>query len=278
MHEAESYPVQSMMVTLTYDNVHLESNSLIKRHYQLFMKRLRKYFSEKKIRYFVSGEYGSRKMRPHWHIVLFGLGISDLGPCYNMKKWLVSPLLNRLWPSGFNTVMPLTSQSISYVAGYVQKKRYGNKFSYYRQLGILPPFSHVSHGIGKHYALANADSLRKLLYCQVGGFKTAVPRYYRKILGITAEDYSAIISNYQNQQYSEYTTSTAQSPFVPAPDNPRMMDLITLNVQNERRHAAYYCFDGQKYLTSDYLAYTKKNAINYNKNLQSKLDQQKMLL
>lgn len=63
------------MLTLTYrDN----PVTLIKRDYQLFLKRLREALSPLKIRYFGCGEYGARGQRPHFHIIIFGWKPDDL--------------------------------------------------------------------------------------------------------------------------------------------------------------------------------------------------------
>lgn len=51
--------------------------TLRKRHYQLFFKRLRKWYG-KPIRYFGTGEYGSKTQRPHYHFIIFGLKLDDL--------------------------------------------------------------------------------------------------------------------------------------------------------------------------------------------------------
>lgn len=73
IHEL-SYWDKASFVTLTYDNEHLPSdNSLSVRHWQLFMKRLRKQVEPLKIKYFASGEYGDKFGRPHYHAIIFGL-------------------------------------------------------------------------------------------------------------------------------------------------------------------------------------------------------------
>ena len=76
LHELTYHP-QSSFITLTYDDYHLPSdNSLKKRHLQLFIKRLRKNLGERRIKYFACGEYGGQTMRPHYHAILFGSGLS----------------------------------------------------------------------------------------------------------------------------------------------------------------------------------------------------------
>lgn len=70
---------ESCFVTLTYNDANLPyNNSLQKRDVQLFIKRLRKKLAPKKIRYFLTGEYGGRKGRAHYHLVIFGYVPKDL--------------------------------------------------------------------------------------------------------------------------------------------------------------------------------------------------------
>ncbi|MCE3047900.1 hypothetical protein LW137_00305 [Helicobacter sp. faydin-H23] len=65
----------SIFVTLTYSNEFLPSPpSVSKRELQLFLKRLRKALGDKKIRYYACGEYGDTFLRPHYHLIIFGMG------------------------------------------------------------------------------------------------------------------------------------------------------------------------------------------------------------
>ncbi|WP_422851467.1 rolling circle replication-associated protein [Candidatus Ruthia endofausta] len=80
IHEASLYPDNSF-ITLTYDNDNLPSNrSLDKRHFQLFMKPLRKKYSHKKICFYHCGEYGDLHKRPHYHAILFNHHFEDRVP------------------------------------------------------------------------------------------------------------------------------------------------------------------------------------------------------
>jgi len=73
MHEAKCYD-ENCFVTLTYDNDHLPPDgSLNHKHFQDFMKRLRKHYSGRTIRYYMCGEYGENMGRPHYHAVFFNL-------------------------------------------------------------------------------------------------------------------------------------------------------------------------------------------------------------
>ena len=63
-------------VTLTYDDDHLpEYNSLNYKHFQDFMKRLRK--SHNGVRFYMCGEYGEDFSRPHYHALLFNCFFPD---------------------------------------------------------------------------------------------------------------------------------------------------------------------------------------------------------
>lgn len=124
-HEA-SLSESNCFVTLTYDDEHLPwASSLYGRDVQLFLKRLRKEFSDETIRYFLCGEYGERFGRPHYHLLLFGFDFSDkviLGSRRGQSIWR-SPCLERLWPYGRSEIGSVTFESAAYVARYVMKKQ-----------------------------------------------------------------------------------------------------------------------------------------------------------
>lgn len=62
----------SCFLTLTYDEKHLpEGGSLVPKHAQDFLKRLRSK-TNLKLRYYLVGEYGEDTERPHYHVALFG--------------------------------------------------------------------------------------------------------------------------------------------------------------------------------------------------------------
>ena len=67
-------PRKALFLTLTYDDDHLPKvtctdrqcrGNLSVRDTQLFIKRLRKFFYPRKLRYFLCGEYGGLTFRPH---------------------------------------------------------------------------------------------------------------------------------------------------------------------------------------------------------------------
>lgn len=106
--EAEEHPA-SRFLTLTYseEHVHLGLDYEVA---QLWLKRYRYYNGE--FRFFLVGEYGGRKERPHWHCLIFG----------HAQKFIQGHMFDdKSWPYGKCTDGSVTLQSIGYVAGYTLK-------------------------------------------------------------------------------------------------------------------------------------------------------------
>lgn len=114
------------VVTLTFDEAHLaDDGQLHVRDFQLFMKRLRKSLEPKKVRYLGCGEYGSKGLRPHYHVILFGYCPDDL--VYQSRtdkgvKAYRSAKLEKLWGNGFISVsLDIDPPMIPYMLKYMQK-------------------------------------------------------------------------------------------------------------------------------------------------------------
>lgn len=132
MHEAQMHD-QSCFVTLTFNDFHVR-NTLVKRDFQLFMKRLRKAIEPDKVRYFHCGEYGDMYSRPHHHACLFGFDFPDkvYWKTKNGVDLYISAMLQSLWTDpktktslGYCTIGNVTFESAAYVARYVLKKKFG---------------------------------------------------------------------------------------------------------------------------------------------------------
>ncbi len=129
-HEAQMNS-SNAFITLTYNDQHVpRSGSLNLRHFQLFMKRLRKKFGAN-IRFYHCGEYGELYARPHYHACLFGIDFADKKPYkkINDNMLYTSQMLESLWtckscgkPLGYTTTAAVTFQSAAYVARYLMKK------------------------------------------------------------------------------------------------------------------------------------------------------------
>lgn len=199
----------SFFVTLTYDDLHIptsdfpnpdgevkQSFTLKKRDFQLFMKRLRDYYSGQKIRFYASGEYGSNTHRPHYHAILFGLKLDDLIPFGRSSKgfsYYRSPSLEKLWPFGFVMVCDVSWDTCAYVARYVTKKLNGDMADFYSRLNIEKEFSLMSRkpGIGRNYYDTHPD-IFKYKYINVstrdGGREIKPSRYYEKLFELDQPD------------------------------------------------------------------------------------------
>ncbi len=171
----------SYFVTITYDDEHLPLRSwvdtetgecgnvstLLKRDFQLFMKRLRKAYSLKysnPLRYFAAGEYGNTTLRPHYHAIIFGLILDDLQfyKTYNGFNYYNSAFLDSCWQNrGFIVVAKACWETCAYTARYIMKKQKGNSASVYEYYNLEPEFSLMSRkpGIGRSYFDKNADNI-----------------------------------------------------------------------------------------------------------------------
>jgi hypothetical protein len=189
LHEAELYD-DNCFITLTFDDRHLksecENGSLKKKHMQDFMKRLRKRFSDRKIRSFYCGEYGESLSRPHYHSILFNLDFDDkvYYKTVNGFKYYTSEVLSDLWKFGYSVIGDVTFESAAYVARYCTKKVNGKDADDYYQ-GRLPEFSQASlkPGIGREwFERFGYTDIFPLDECVVRGVKCKPPRYYDKRL------------------------------------------------------------------------------------------------
>lgn len=125
------YHSESYFLTLTYSPENLPDDKLLNRvHVQLFLKRLRKHFTGYKLRVFYCGEYGEDRFRPHYHMVVFGLPLSEknyrLYPINSSKRGNLNyynEKINQLWGKGLCTIGTFSSASASYVAQYTFKKQ-----------------------------------------------------------------------------------------------------------------------------------------------------------
>lgn len=152
----------ALFVTLTYAPKYCP-DSVVKRHVQLFLKRLRKHDKTNRLRYFAVGEYGTKRQRPHYHLLLFNLENQEL--------------VRKSWKFGEVHIGNVTASSIAYCTKYIvqpEQKVYGKN----------PPFRLMSrgYGIGLAYltdAMVNWHREDDRTYSIYEGQKTRLPRYYK---------------------------------------------------------------------------------------------------
>lgn len=180
----------SSFLTLTYNNKFLPTGdgqfptgTLVKRDFQLFMKRLRK-VKGSGVRFIMSGEYGTDNFRPHYHAILFNVGFADKRKCGVGKRGdpiFSSVELDNLWSvdgdsMGRAVIGDVTFDSIMYVCQYVTKKLYGEMA--YDYAGRLPEYGAGSQGIGKSFFEKYKSQLYRDDSAVVKGQEVSLPRYY----------------------------------------------------------------------------------------------------
>lgn len=193
MNEASMYE-QNCFITLTFNEDNLpDGNSLTYEPFQLFMKRLRKRFSNKKIRFYMCGEYGENNERPHYHACLFNHNFDDrkfYKDTASGSRLYTSDVLDEVWQKkGWATVGDVTFESAAYVARYIMKKvnGRGNNMTYAdldKETGEVyyreKEFNKMSlkPGIGKGwYDLWKRDVFPNDI-CIVNGKEVKPPKYY----------------------------------------------------------------------------------------------------
>lgn len=158
-------------ITLTYSDEYLPTYNgigiLDPYHLQLFHKRLRKYQSGSKkctYRYYSVGEYGTRTLRPHYHVIAFNIDLRTLDH------------LPTLWPLGNVQVGDVNSASIYYITKFHVNKNHSNN-------RIQPEFCTMSRkpGIGFQYLKHNTKYHleNESLHVINNGYKQKIPRFYK---------------------------------------------------------------------------------------------------
>lgn len=180
-------------LTLTYDDDHLPMFGKLKyKDVQDFIKRLRKDLKVP-IKYMCSGEYGGRKTRPHYHIIIFNYSPSDLRQYKVTPKRTVlykSDYLTQKWGKGFVDVGRVTHQTCRYVSQYCCKKllnetvkmpsRYKRIYNW--KVKKSREFLHCSVGFGLDWFKRNHRSVINSSKIVLGRFTYAIPRYFIKKL------------------------------------------------------------------------------------------------
>lgn len=184
----------SVFVTLTYspENVPMTENgfmTLRKKDVQLFFKRLRKNTGCKTIKYYVAGEYGDDSWRPHYHAIIFDASKDDI---------------DKAWGLGHIDCGQVTGASIRYTAKYICKEK---RIPVHAKDDRVQEFSLMSLRLGSNYLtdeIVNWHKQNQLSYVILeGGFKQALPRYYRDKI-FTEEEKAKINDKVQQQKHIKF--------------------------------------------------------------------------
>lgn len=186
--------IDSLFVTLTYDDTHLEYNvidnktgeiyelpSVNKHTIQTYLKRVRKSLGydpkRTELYYYLTGEYGATK-RPHYHAIIYLLGENTLATSLHdalKSNWKLCDWSLLSDSKSFQSTK--SEASNMYVAKHQVKRCQGTTYQ-------APFFQLRSKGIGSEFLTnpqyeAERIFLKKnmFLYCN-NKFKVPPPRYY----------------------------------------------------------------------------------------------------
>jgi hypothetical protein len=141
---------------------------------QDFVKRLRKSIAPIKIKYFAAGEYGDQRLRPHFHIIIFGHDFNDKEyirksqsdlPIYESKE------LSKLWKKGMAIVQEANANTIRYSAKYNSKQ----KSILPEHLKKYPEFNTMSQNLGIEGLINNMETFVKTDQVYLDGFAYKIP-------------------------------------------------------------------------------------------------------
>lgn len=195
--EAQEHEHTSV-TTLTYDGGTVPP-TLSKRHFQLWLKRLRKEH-DNKIRFYGCGEYGEIRGRPHYHAILFGLHHE-------------SKAIDQTWQQGLTYTDNVSIRAINYVCGYTTKKLGWPKADKAERLdtetGELytwqPPFQLMSRGGRKGKGIGSEAKKHYhswAIYAINDGAKLSIPRYYKEAYKATATTTEQEETEYRKYQHA----------------------------------------------------------------------------
>lgn len=196
MWEEEHNSVSSHFVTLTYDTNHVPLTpngfmTLRKDDFQNYMKRLRHlcepslqvlndYCGRSRedrysLKYYACGEYGSQFKRPHYHAIILNCQDEQ----YFADAWALDGI-----QFGDVKVGTCTTDSVAYCMKYIDKESFRARVYKHSRDDRLKEFSLMSKNLGVGYctygtAQYHAADLSRNYLTKVGGYRIAMPRYYR---------------------------------------------------------------------------------------------------
>lgn len=265
VHECRDHAFSSM-VCLTYDDYIRDSKGNIvgervsdkrvdKRDCQLFIKRLRKYFSipsnylkhgynaAPNIKYIICSEYGKHTHRPHYHAILFGVNFADCIPYKKSKRGNLiykSPTLTKLWSNGICTV---DSKNVSAAAA-----RYCTKYCA-KDFRCDDTFMLSSQNIGLSSLITDFNGKSYI----VEGREYPVPRavWHRVI--------SARYSHLSREFTYKYVNSPLRDPNDPSSRIPR--NSLSYTMYNDMKRARYLRLRDDDAQYQAYLDYWKSKSL-----------------
>lgn len=182
------------MATLTYKPEECPEE-LRPDHLRDFLKRLR-YYVPRPFRFYAAGEYGGRYGRPHYHLALFSVCMSEY------------PMIERAWGKGFVHVGELNHNSAQYITKYVTKgyaelKKFEGKHPEFSRQSKPALGSVALDDVARNLMMAHGGSIQQEDVYDVpsevrsGGYRyplgTVLRRALRKKIGWEANAPAAVV-------------------------------------------------------------------------------------
>lgn len=198
--------------------------SLVKKDLQDFLKRVRRriaYHAAHKsaklhglckvlpadFKVVYSGEYGDDEHRPHYHVIVFGIGPSEF-----------MTVARTCWDKGIIDVGALDNGGLRYVISYLDscpgRKR---ATELYYLAGCEPPFFHHSVGIGREYFCKHLrEILRNNGSLRARGYDIPYPPAWLKLVGfhrhVTPAGFRASFAQAVKSGFIRYDGHKGKSP------------------------------------------------------------------
>ena len=196
---AESkFSTKTYAVTLTYaKQAGVSAVTLVYKDVQDFLKRLRKRY---KVRYIVAGEYGTKKGRAHWHIILFFKGEAPQVEQNVRVDW-------KYWKHGFSYFQQPDWKGFQYVLKYVLKDQDADSADTHLAMSKKPPLGYEFFNELAQQHVQQAIVPRSFKY-KVGGVrKDNGQEKVFMMQGKTRENFMTAFKEGWNEKYGKEPTS-----------------------------------------------------------------------
>lgn len=232
LEQEYKYSHSAQFVTLTYDQKHVASNgSLVKKHLQDYLKRIRKKDESNYIRYYAVGEYGTRSGRPHYHLLLFNSNEGYARSCWKDKNEKAIGLVH---------IGSVNGASVAYVLKYMVQPLTDSL-----EQGVEKPFAVMSraYGIGARYLTDEMVAWHReddRAYCIKDGIKIRLPRFFKTKIWYNENDKERVSKAglLSSLQQSEREIKFYQDRYGDA-WNEKMIDFRNAVIQQIKSKVAY---------------------------------------
>lgn len=174
------YSTKAYFITLTYDTDHvpITKNGLMtlqRSHVQAYFKRLRK--DGLQFKYYCMGEYGSKRKRPHYHIIMMFKGI--------INSWDVEKKIHKHWNLGEVHIGKGNESTIKYTLKYITKGKVVPQFKNddrQQERSLSSIHLGINYVNEKSKNWHKADLYNRFYLPEKDGIKVKMIRYYKEKL------------------------------------------------------------------------------------------------